>query len=188
MPRRLFILVEGNDDERFFEHAIKPLLNQEYEQITIWQHAQKSNESELKFLRSIKAIGADYLYVVDIDDAGCVSEKKRMVIKRLEEVELENILVVIKEIEAWYLAGVDQNRAARIGYKAPAKTNDIYKEDFVQLIPRGSGSKIDFMMELVKSFSLETGIRKNESLNYFSRKFIEPLWGQARRQLALSRE
>ncbi|HLV09046.1 MAG TPA: hypothetical protein VKY40_02455, partial [Halanaerobiales bacterium] len=60
--------------------------------------------------------------------------------------------------------------------------------DFVQLIPRGSGSKIDFMMELVKSFSLETGIRKNESLNYFFRNFIEPLLGQARRQLAGSRE
>ncbi|HLV08865.1 MAG TPA: hypothetical protein VKY40_01535 [Halanaerobiales bacterium] len=188
MPRRLFILVEGNDDERFFEHAIKPLLNQEYDQITIWQHAQKSNESELKFLRSIKTIGADYIYVVDMDDAGCVNDKKKRVTKRLEEVDFDNILVVIKEIEAWYLAGVDQKRAARIGFEAPAKTDNIYKEDFVQLIPRGSGSKIDFMMELVKSFSLKTGIGKNESLNYFFRNFIEPLLGQARRQLAGNRE
>ena len=39
MPyKRLFILIEGDDDERFFEKIINPLLDKKYNSITLWKY------------------------------------------------------------------------------------------------------------------------------------------------------
>ncbi len=189
MFKHLYFLVEGNDDERFFKNVIKPLLINKYEQIKIWQHAQKSTETQKRFLKSLEAMGADYIYVVDIDNLASVNEKKNKITTRLEELNPGKILVVIKEIEGWYLAGIDKKGSAKIGLKYISETNELYKEDFNQLMPKHFDSRIDFMQELIKSFSIETGKAKNDSLNYFFRKFIEPvMYSKARDQIAATFE
>ncbi|PNR93615.1 MULTISPECIES: hypothetical protein [unclassified Petrotoga] len=61
--KMLFILVEGDDDKRFFEKIITPLFEGKYDQVKVWKYAQQKKEKVSKFLKSIKGMNADYIFV-----------------------------------------------------------------------------------------------------------------------------
>lgn len=52
--KRLFILVEGEDDERFFNEVIKPAFEKKYNLVEVRRHASLKKEKLDNFLRSIK--------------------------------------------------------------------------------------------------------------------------------------
>jgi hypothetical protein len=53
MKERLFILVEGIDDQNFFEKILIPKLKEKYLTIQIWQYANKKSLQIKKFVKSI---------------------------------------------------------------------------------------------------------------------------------------
>ncbi|MBT9174945.1 MAG: hypothetical protein DDT22_00611 [candidate division WS2 bacterium] len=75
--RRLFILVEGEDDIRFFEKIIAPKQRENYNLVQTIRYAVTKKEKIDNFLKSIKVMGADYIYVIDINNSPCVSAKKQ---------------------------------------------------------------------------------------------------------------
>ena len=154
--RKLFIWVEGNDDKRFFEKIVELKLKKKYSYIHIINYAQMRKEKIDNFLRSIKSMGADYLYVIDINNSPCVTAKKDEILSKLRNIDKEKIIVVIKEIESWYLAGIDDIKAKKLKIRNLNSTNDITKEKFNSLIPKRFNSRIDFMLEILKDFSIET--------------------------------
>ena len=172
----LFILVEGNDDERFFAGVVVPVLKQKYNKVVIWQHAQKSNQAIEKMLISIQTMGADYFYVVDLDREDKIEDKKEIVIGRLEEICGKKIVIAVKEIEGWYLAGLGIEASRKLDVAYLERTDDIYKEDFNRLLPLAEkGSRISIMHEILKYFSVETARSKNASFDFFWSNFIEKL-------------
>ena len=82
----------------------------------------------------------------------------------------DKIVIVIKEIESWYLAGLDEKQCKELGIKSFQETNDITKEQFNSVIPTKYDSRIDFMAEILKRFSIETAKSKNNSFQYFIEK------------------
>jgi len=166
----LYFLVEGNDDERFFERIVKPKFEEKYHTVKLWKYAQVENTKVDNFLKSIKAMGAEYIFVVDINSAPCVKSKKQEILEKFRNVDIDRIIVVIKEIESWYLAGLDtaSSTKLKISYEP---TNNISKEQFNDLIPKKFDSRTDFMMEILKSYSIETAKQKNKSFKYFIEKY-----------------
>lgn len=116
-------------------------------------------------------MGADYLYVIDINNSPCVTAKKDEILSKLRNIDKEKIIVVIKEIESWYLAGIDDIKAKKLKIRNLNSTNDITKEKFNSLIPKRFNSRIDFMLEILKDFSIETAKQKNKSFKYFINKY-----------------
>jgi hypothetical protein len=55
MKKRLFILVEGEDDIRFFGRIIKPLLAPSYASVEIIPYASIKREKVNKFLKKCRA-------------------------------------------------------------------------------------------------------------------------------------
>ncbi len=186
MYNSLYILLEGNDDERFFRNIINPYLREKYDHIQIWQYAQKSSTNNKAFLNSIRSMGADYIYTADMDDNNCVTERKREITSKLDHLNEDKIQIVIKEIESWYLAGIDRNDSEQFGLKYLNDTSRISKEEFNTLIPNKFDSRIDFMQEILKKFSIEIAKRKNDSLRYFCSKFIDPIINNAVREQVAS--
>jgi len=170
--KQLYILVEGNDDERFFREIIMPLFENDYDNIVIWQYAQQKYKKIKKFIKSINSMEADYFLVGDLDENSCVTEKKEKVLEAFGNVSLKKIIVVIKEIESWYLAGLDQKTSSNIGIHNFEDTNDLFKEDFNELLETKYDSRIDFMQEIIKVFSIKVALEKNNSFRYFFNKFI----------------
>ncbi|MFW5995892.1 MAG: hypothetical protein ACOCQB_01360 [Halanaerobiaceae bacterium] len=168
----LYIIVEGNDDERFFRGVMKNELLRKYDRIKIWQHAQRSHEDKEKFFRAVQTMQQDYIYIEDLDDVPTPSRKKKNIIEIFNDLDRERVVIVVKEIEGWYLAGLNRESCECLGLDYLERTDDIYKEDFNEMIPHHFRSRIDFMQEIIKEFSLKTGVKKNRSLSYFVSKFL----------------
>jgi len=168
MRRKLFIWVEGGSDARFFEAVFKSLLEKRYNRVEIRTYATLKKSKVVNLLRGILASDNDYILVADIDQEPCVTAKKQRLLDRFRPVDTGRIRVVIKEIESWYLAGLDDAACFVLGLPAMDRTDAVTKEDFNLLIPDRFDSRIDFMMELLKYFSLRIALKKNRSFAYFT--------------------
>jgi hypothetical protein len=75
------------------------------------------------------------------------------------------------EIESWYYAGLTVETLQKLGLPSLPSTDGLTKEDFNALIPPSFDSRIDFMFEILKSFSFETATRKNQSFHDFVSRY-----------------
>lgn len=164
----IYFFVEGPDDEKFIRAVVKPAIDKRH-CCFLYKKSRKSTKKIKEFLRSIQSmVFANYLFIEDINRSPCVTAKKQALRNRYEPRLDENrIIVVVKEIESWYLAGLDNNDCERLGIRIFPKTDNITKEQFNELIPGTFRSRIDFMAEVLKRFSLETAKQKNKSFDYF---------------------
>lgn len=167
MKKRLFIMVEGQDDVRFFGRIVKPLLVSRYDSVEIIPYASIKREKVNKFLQSIVLMKNDYIFVADIDFEHSVRDKKQILYYRFNNIHERAIVIVIKEIESWYYAGIPDQLAPVLGVPLLPSTDEMVKEDFNARIPKQFDSRIDFMFEILKSFSIESAARKNTSFRFF---------------------
>jgi len=167
----LFIFVEGNDDERFFNRIVIPRLESKYSTIHIVKYSRLSADKISSYIRSIKAMGSDYIFVSDINNYPCISKKKKHICKNCREIEHDNIVIVVKEIESWYIAGLDEHISKKLRIKNVNCTDNITKEQFNSMIP-DRYSRIGFMIEILRNYSLDIAIRKNASFRYFAEKYL----------------
>ncbi len=165
--KRLFILVEGNDDERFFKRIIVPLFLSRYDAVDIIMYAGMKNEKVCRFTRSITSSHNDLILVADIDQAPNVWVKKEILKQRYCTIDTDTIFVIIQEIESWYLAGLDETASKRLGLRPLHSTNHVTKEIFNQKIPRAYKSRLPFMLDILNNFSIPVAKEKNRSFRHF---------------------
>jgi len=169
--KRLFILVEGEDDVRFFGRIIKPLFVSRYESVEIIPYACTRREKVNNFLKSIRQMNNDYIFVADIDCERSVRDKKQLLYFHFNTIAGNSIVIVIKEIESWYYAGLSGTAAEHLGVEELRSTDALFKEDFNRRIPEKYDSRIDFMFEILKSFSLDVAAEKNRSFRFFVERY-----------------
>ena len=129
----LYLFVEGDDDERFATTVISPRLSKRYDWIGTFQYAQVKPAKVSAHLRSIKSMGAEYFFLGDINSCHCFPEKRQDLLKRFTELEGARVIIVVKEVEGWYLAGVPDNN--QWGVRVPADTSNLTKEQFDAAMP-----------------------------------------------------
>jgi hypothetical protein len=169
--RRLFIFVEGNDDERFFRHVIRPLFEPKYQSVELIMYACLKNVRVCKFIKGVSSLGHDFILVADIDEEPSVKSKKKVIRHWFCEVEDNDIMVIIKEIESWYLAGVDDHAASQLGIHPPGRTDQVTKEDFNRKIPHRYTSRVAYMIDILNLFSIRAAKKKNRSFHFFMKKY-----------------
>jgi hypothetical protein len=167
MKKRLFILVEGEDDIRFFGRIIKPLLISRYDSVELIPYASIKRVKVNNFLKSVRQMKNDYIFVADIDTERSVRDKKQILYYHFNNIDGKSIVIVIKEIESWYYAGLSRESILELGIPDLSSTDTLTKEDFNHLIPRKFDSRIDFMFEILKYFSLDLARMKNNSFRFF---------------------
>ena len=111
---------------------------------------------------------ADYIFLTDINSRPCVTSKKEERLKVHNQLDMDKIIVVIKEIESWYLAGLNAGSSEKLDIRHYVQTDSMTKEQFESLVPK-KYEKTDFMIEILKpeNFSLEVALQKNDSFKYF---------------------
>jgi len=172
----MYIFVEGDYDVRFFECIIhKYHLYPKYT-VLIIKYQQKRNSIIKNYIKKINARdNQDYIFVTDMDstDYPCYTSRKQ---KRKTEYGVKNkkIIVVKEEIESWFMAGLSEDCPEDFrNINIIKNTDNFTKEDFEAIIPsRFKGSEIDFMLEILKCFSLEFAVNRNTSLDYFIKNFV----------------
>jgi hypothetical protein len=177
MQKILFVWLEGSSDEQFFDASVAPILRERYLSIQKVLYAERSNISINRKLKEVvrsKAI-LDYLWFADLDpdQYPCVTERKRAEIYRYPLLEPDRIAVVIPEVEAWYLAGLDAEACAELGIPEYIDTGSITKERLKHILPTVFSSAIDFRTDVLDRFSLDVARIKNKSFAHFCRNHLD---------------
>jgi hypothetical protein len=121
----------------------------------------------------------DYIFVADIDTEHSVRDKKQVLYSHFSHIDGGSIIVVIREIESWYYAGLSGESARYLTVPDLSSTDDLTKEDFNGLIPSKYDSRVDFMFEILKYFSIDTAGKKNHSFQFFVKRYhLEDPLGQ----------
>lgn len=166
----LILWVEGYHDYLFFNKIIMPNLKYKYSEIQILEHSQRAKESINNRIKNTDSMNIDYLFIVDIDDISEIASKKKKVKKELPNIDEDKILVVIKEIESWYAAGLKQGKR-KFTISNLNDTDNLTKQDFDKKIPRGY-TKLEYLLEILDAFSIPVALKKNRSFNYCYYKFF----------------
>lgn len=164
----LYILLEGNDDERFFRTLLVPRLLRRYRSVKIWKYAREKRKKILRLIRVILRTGAEVLYVRDLNSAPSIRVKKREIRTCYEDTIPErSMIVVVMEIESWFMAGPPPSVLNTFGINLPnGSTDTLTKEGFNRLIPSGM-ARIQFLNELLAHYDFEWATRRNASFEYF---------------------
>jgi hypothetical protein len=172
MDKKLFIFVEGEDDKRFFEYIIKPLINPIYNTI-ITIYAEKKREALKKYIKSIQK-HHDYVFIADINTSPCITAKKQKLLEEYNFLDENKTILVRHEIESWYLAGLSDENSKKFKIRPFKNTDKLTKEVFNKLMKKARfDSRIDFMVEILNHFSIETAIKKNKTFRYFMNKISD---------------
>lgn len=168
---RLNLIVEGDDDERLVK-AIIPANNLGYMDVFIWKYRQASSEKTNLYLKTIKSTsGWNYLFFSDLDDNPCILGKKTKVCAEFSELDADHIVVVAKEIESWYAAGINNVSSKKPRVSILRDTNRLCKEEFAKLCPPKQ-RLIEYKLDIMANFSIETAKNRNRSFKYLMDKKI----------------
>lgn len=171
---KLFLFLEGDDDERFFRKIFLNELEKTYCSIEIIKYAQMSKVNIRKLVKSIERKDSwDYIFINDIDMFNCFPEKKNSIMESYRLSSNQKIVVVIKEIESWYLAGIDNDFLRSINAGLMDRTSSyINKEFFNELLPNRI-PRTNFMNKILENYNLQRAIQNNDSFAYFTRTFLD---------------
>lgn len=177
MPyRRLFVLCEGDDDERFFERVFATLLD--HDDVQYYQYAQQTSRAVRGMIQSIRGMDAERemdvecIYLCDFDRSECIISKKREITNKYINLDPEEIFVVKETIEGWYVAGLQEDMRNRLGISSlPRRTDDLLKEHFNNALPRGE-PRISIMREILDTYDLAVARQRNYSIDYFCSKIF----------------
>lgn len=169
----LYLFVEGMDDIRFFESVLVPSFEQTYDTVHLITYAGMKAEKLSGYIKAIRNLGDDYLLVADKDTFDNTGAKKTAILHSVPDAQRDRIMVVITEIEGWYLAGISDEDCERLSIPYLKDTNALVKEQFNTLIPNDFDSRIDFMIELLQNYCLETAVGKNKSFKYFFQHYLD---------------
>ena len=172
---KLQIFLEGDDDKIFFDRVIRPIVLNKYgKDISLIKYSKMKRSEIEKLLKLCQNKGNKLIFVADHDTHPCVSSKKQELKNKYKNLNDNSIVIVKKEIESWYLAGINEKVTRKFKIKNNLKdTHNIYKNDFNKIIEKSEfDSRIDAMQEILKYFDIKKAIRRNDSLKYFINKHI----------------
>lgn len=185
MYKQLLVYVEGIDDKRFFDKVILPrFIDLGYDHVAVEIYngdGYKGNCNEISdFIKNIKKIDSKpnkmnfhYIFLADRDHFPSIQSKKDAISSKISHIDNDNIVVVVIEIEAWYLAGLNEDSSSK--HKIPhfQHTNNVTKEKFKDIIPsKYKKLEIPFRLKILEDFCFETAKTKNESFKYFHDNFL----------------
>ena len=174
----LYVFVEGTDDEIFIRNAFWQF-EEKYRRVRYIRYAQKRDDQVKNIISACdKRSDWDYVMFTDFDSmnengAKCVSVRKKRLQKRYDNIlDNDKIYIVKEEIESWFAACIDYSRFQLKGLSKIKDTEIISKELFEENVKKKFRHVTDFMIESMKSFNLQQGIERNQSLNYTYNKLF----------------
>ncbi len=172
----LYIWVEGKYDKQLFERIVRPGFEKEYGRgrVHIRQYRQTRDAEVVSSIESFEADDGICIGVADINSSPCISGRKQE--KQKEEfrsLDKDRIVIVVKEIESWYLAGLDDRACSELEIAVFDTTDNVTKSKFDGLWHKSKrfSSDVDFIQETLRLFDIETAKRKNKSFRYFAEKY-----------------
>lgn len=171
MPSKpLLILVEGDDDKNFFEQVVVPEIRKNYQLVRIDDYKQRSpTRIKKERIMPCSRAGFQCIIVADADEELDV-ERKQSSLAEDYGVEKKDVIVVVRVIEGWYLAGLSKARCKQL--RVPdGRTDKLTKNGFNRISNRTGMTSRELKIQLLKYFSIPVAKQKNVSFDHFATKY-----------------
>lgn len=171
----LYLLVEGPDDQRFFQsEIIDRTIKQLYRTVHVITWTNEPRDDLVNLVSGIIRNEGHYIFLLDKDSAFvCLEAVRQYALQRCPNINSSRILIVIREIESWYLAGIDSSLATRFDLSIPADTSDLAKSRLEQVARTLKfASPADFMVEILKTFSITNARGRNASFDRLLNRYL----------------
>ncbi len=165
----IYVLVEGSDDVRFVKHVLKPVLEQKFGTVKTWEYSRKRTDAINGFLKSIQAMKAECIFLADADNK---SEKQVIdsYTQKLSNLCSTNINIVLREIEAWYLSGINEKDTnLKLSKSIPQDTSSVTKESFDTYFMRLNGTEAKIAS--LKSYDVGLACKRSPSFEQLYNKY-----------------
>lgn len=176
MYKILHVLVEGDHDESFVDSVVKPWLvgKNRYNDVIPFRYARRKKEVIEHYINTVNENGEDLICLSDSTHAPCIPGKLDQLVKyEIGKFNLAMIFVVVKEIEGWYLAGINNSCCRRIKVPYLARTDQITKEEFHGLIAKSKYRRRPACRyEMLRNFDLQLASTRNRSLFRIFDRFL----------------
>ena len=176
VKKSLAVLIEGGRDEKFVNSIVEPILvgKNKYDELSTYKYARRPKAEIIKYISTVTFLGEDVLCLTDFDNAPCISgRKQKLKLDHVGDLEDSKIIVVIKEIESWYMAGLSDRCCRRMGIRTVKRTDTMNKEQFHAEISRSKYQRrINCVLEMLRNFEVSVALRKNKSFHYFYDKYL----------------
>jgi hypothetical protein len=170
----LFLLVEGDDDDRFCGSVITPERVPAYSDVSTWQWSpRKTTVTDERFIDGVVANGDDYFLLADLDDLDYAESRREAICQRFSSCDRTHVIVVERAIEAWYVAGLDLavQTALKIDRgRIPNRTDDFRKADLRGVMPSRYKATNAFLRDVLRRFSIAEARGRNRSFDDFARR------------------
>lgn len=172
------IIVEGSHDKLFLEKTLIPRALAADVDIDI---LMSSNWSSSDYERQIRLFDGAII-LKDLDDEACpVAKKNKICADYNLHSHRDKIVITMKEIEGWYVAGGSDNLPKLPSrFHGRSSTENISKEDLKNEVYRTYKWRRHeaALVELARNYSFDTAKLRNSSMRYFLNK-LESLTGLA---------
>ncbi|HAR84466.1 MAG TPA: hypothetical protein DCR69_01920 [Clostridium sp.] len=168
---KLYVFLEGDDDERYFRYIVEPILKSKGIDISYYLYRTKKKGKVMSFIKSIDRMeDSDYIFISDIDLCIDEDQKRERLYNTYNNLDLNKTFIVIKEIESWYLAGLDDLFITKQSISIPSNTNNVDKERFRSILSKSKLKRFSLstcMIEILENYNIKKAIEKNYSLKNF---------------------
>lgn len=185
--KQVRFFVEGKDDEVFIYHVAKPLCGLygvNLEKRDIIEYSQTEPRVIAQFIRSTIHQNIPCFFLADKDSLQyhTVEQKKRSVCAKYQVHDEAHVVIVIEEIESWYLAGLSREiyLDMNIG-KYHQGTEHVTKEEFNRLLKDSRptrGGRATLLPYLLHRFDEDIACERNTSFAYFAQRLHAVLQAQ----------
>jgi len=167
--RQLYVFVEGDDDKRLFDQVVRKKLELAFRPIHIVKYAEMANRKVNGFLETAYESQSRVIFAADIDKSDNSEACSSRCRSSYSELHREDVVCVIREIEGWYLAGLDGQLLRICAPRVPASTDTVGKGQFESLVPkRYGGSVLAFKEAILECFSIRAARQRNSSFRAFA--------------------
>ena len=170
--RRLWLLVEGPDDKRFCAGVLLPIFQSTYDHVYIWAYSEEKASLTTTIIQGIDSINTNYIFFGDIDERPCVTATKQELTVQFPVLSWDRVIAVRPEIEAWYLAGLNEVACRELGLGRVADVDSVTKEQFDSLVG-GKRQHTSTMVEILRHYDVEVARQRSPSFRYFWQKHVE---------------
>lgn len=168
----LQVLVEGMDDRKLIKLILKKCFDVDLEENNIIEYAQQKKGFIYGVLVSANNNSMQTIILSDEDKESTIISRTTSSTSTEKLINDENIFVVKKEIESWYLAGTNTTKIGIQIKTPPDETDTITKENFEDLISNDIILN-DFKNEILNTFDTELAQKRNKSFKKFYKVFAE---------------
>ena len=165
-----FIFLEGYYDELFINRIL--VVQKIDYKVKLVQYAQEKDSKINNYLSVLISQNMPFLFLADEDGTNYSSNNLRIneLKRRYPKLPEDKIVLVVPEIEGWYIAGLTKNNAMKLKLKNLPDPNVCTKELFIsRLLAHSDGTLI--RSAIMDSYNIEIAMKNSPSF----RKFIEKI-------------